>query len=52
MYLHAVLIFIIKVNKDIEIQVLMNISKREEKKSNYPILEIGDNVRVSVINKV
>jgi hypothetical protein len=40
------------VNKYNEIQVLMNISKREEKKSNYPKLEIGDNVRVPVINKV
>ena len=30
----------------------MNISKRAKKKSNYPKLEIGDNVRVPVINKV
>jgi hypothetical protein len=41
-----------KVNKENEIQVLMNISKRAKKKSNYPKLEIGDNVRVPVINKV
>ena len=40
-----------KVNKDNEIQVLMNISKRAKKKSNYPKLEIGDNVRVPVIHK-
>ncbi len=34
-----------KVNKDNEIQVLMNINKRAKKKSNYPKLEFGDNVR-------
>ncbi len=33
-----------KVNKDNEIQVLMNISKRA-KKGTYPVLNIGDNVR-------
>ena len=42
----------IKVDKDNEIQVLMNINKRAKKKGNYPKLEIGDNVRVPVINKV
>jgi hypothetical protein len=42
-----------KVNKNNEIQVLMNINKRaKKKKSNYPKLEVGDNVRVPVINKV
>ena len=41
-----------KVNKDNEMQVKMNIHKRAKKKSNYPKLEIGDNVRVPVINKV
>ena len=41
-----------KINKDNEIQALMNISKRAKKKSNYPKLEIGDNVRVPVIHKV
>ncbi len=30
----------------------MNISKRAKQKSSYPKLEIGDNVRVPVINKV
>ena len=40
-----------KVNKDNEIQVLMNINKRA-KKGTYPKLEIGDNVRVPVIHKV
>jgi hypothetical protein len=40
-----------KVSKDNEIQVLMNINK-EQKKSDYPKLEIGDNVRVPVINKI
>jgi hypothetical protein len=30
----------------------MNINKRAKKKSNYPKLEIGDNARVPVINKV
>ncbi len=35
-----------------KIQVLMNISKRAKKKSNYPKLKIGDNVRVPVVNKV
>jgi hypothetical protein len=30
----------------------MNISKRAKKKSNYSKLEIWDNVRVPVINKV
>jgi len=39
-----------KVNKDNEIQVLMNISKRA-KKGTYPKLEVGDNVRVPVIHK-
>ncbi len=38
-----------KVNKDNEIQVLINICK--EQKQNYPKLEIGDNVRVPVINR-
>ncbi len=41
-----------KVNKDNEMQVLMNINKRAKKKGNYPKLEIGDNVRVPVIKKV
>ncbi len=41
-----------KVNKDNEIQVLMNINKSAKKKGNYPKLEIGDHVRVPVINKV
>ncbi len=41
-----------KVKKDDEIQVLMNISKRARQKGNYPKLDIGDNVRVPVINKV
>ena len=36
-----------KINKENEIQVLMNISKRA-KKGKYPKLEIGDNVRVPV----
>ncbi len=40
-----------KGNKENEIQVLMNIVKEQKKKSNYPKLEIGDNVRVPVINK-
>jgi transposase InsO family protein len=40
-----------KVNKDNEMQVKMNIHKRAKKKSNYPKLEIGDNVRVPVIHK-
>ncbi len=35
-----------KVKKENEIQVLMNISQRAKKKSNYPKLEIGDNVRI------
>ena len=35
-----------KVNTDNEIQVLMNISKRAKKKSNYPKLEIGDNAKM------
>ena len=39
-----------KVNKDNEIQVLMNITKRA-KKGTYPKLEVGDNVRVPVIHK-
>jgi len=39
-----------KVNKENEIQVLMNITKRA-KKGTYPKLEVGDNVRVPVINK-
>jgi hypothetical protein len=39
-----------KVNKENEIQVLMNISKRA-KKGTYPKLEVGDNVRVPVIHK-
>ena len=41
-----------KVNKENEIQVKMNINKRAKLKSNYPKLEVGDNVRVPVINKV
>ena len=41
-----------KVNKENEIQVKMNIHKRAKIKSNYPKLEVGDNVRVPVINKV
>ncbi len=41
-----------KVNKDNEFQVLMNINKRAKKEINYPKLEIGDNVRVPVFNKV
>ena len=40
-----------KVNKENEIQVLMNINKRA-KKGKYPKLEVGDNVRVPVINKI
>ena len=40
-----------KVNKENEMQVLMNINKRA-KKGTYPTLEIGDNVRVPVINKI
>jgi hypothetical protein len=40
-----------KVNKENEVQVLMNISKKA-KKGTYPALEVGDNVRVPVINKV
>ena len=32
-----------KVNKENEIQVLMNIVKEQKKKSNYLKLEIGDN---------
>ena len=40
-----------KVNKDNEIQVLMNINKRA-KKGTYPKLEIGDNVRVPIIHKI
>ena len=39
-----------KVNKENEIQVLMNITKRA-KKGTYPKLEVGDNVRVPVIHK-
>ena len=39
-----------KVNKDNEIQVLVNIGKRA-KKGTYPILNIGDDVRVPVIHK-
>jgi hypothetical protein len=39
-----------KVNKENEIQVLMNISKRA-KKGTYPKLEVGDSVRVPVIHK-
>ena len=39
-----------KVNKENEMQVLMNINKRA-KKGTYPTLEIGDNVRVPVIHK-
>ena len=38
--------------KENEIQVKMNINKRAKLKSNYPKLEVGDNVRVPVINKV
>ena len=41
-----------KVNKDNQIQVLMNINNRAKKKNNYPKLEVGDNVRVPVIHKV
>ncbi len=42
-----------KGNKENEIQVLMNISKRaKKKKGNYPKLAIGDNVRVPVFKKV
>jgi hypothetical protein len=40
-----------KINKENEIQVLMNINKRA-KKGTYPKLEIGDNVRVPVIHKI
>ena len=40
-----------KVNKDNEVQVLMNISKRA-KKGTYPVLNIGDDVRVPIIHKV
>ncbi len=36
-----------KLKKENEIQVLMNI--REQKKNNYPRLDIGDHVRVPVI---
>ena len=39
-----------KVNKENEIQVLMNITKKA-KKGTYPKLEVGDNVRVPVIHK-
>ena len=39
-----------KVNKDNEIQVTMNIDKRA-KKGTYPVLNIGDDVRVPVIHK-
>ena len=39
-----------KVNKDNQIQVLMNINDRAKKKNNYPKLEVGDNVRVPVIH--
>ena len=42
-----------KVNKDNEMQVLMNISKKAHKKvGTYPKIEVGDSVRVPVINKV
>jgi len=41
-----------KVNKDNQIQVLMNINNRAKKKNNYPKLEVGDNVRVPVIHKI
>jgi hypothetical protein len=41
-----------KVNKDNEIQVLMNINERAKQKNNYPKLEVGDNVRLPVIHKV
>ena len=34
-----------KVNKDNKVQVLMNISKRS-KRGTYPVLNIGDDVRV------
>ena len=40
-----------KVNKENEVQVLMNINKKANK-GKYPELEVGDNVRVPVINKV
>jgi transposase InsO family protein len=39
-----------KSNKENEIQVLMNITKKA-KKGTYPKLEVGDNVRVPVIHK-
>ena len=39
-----------KVNKDNEIQVLKNIDKRA-KKGTYPVLNLGDDVRVPVIHK-
>ena len=38
-----------KVNKDNQLQVQMNISKRA-KKGNYPKIEVGDDVRVPVIH--
>ena len=40
-----------KVNEDNKYKVLMNISKKA-KKGKYPKLEVGDNVRVPVINKI
>jgi hypothetical protein len=40
-----------KFNKDNEIQVLLNIDKRAQKGA-YPVLNIGDDVRVPVIHKV
>ena len=40
-----------KVNKENEMQVLININNKA-KKGTYPTLEVGDNVRVPVINKV
>ncbi len=40
-----------KVNKDNENQVSMNISERA-KKGTYPVLNIGDDVRVPIIHKV